>query len=134
MSKHTLHWRKNAIRRGLFGELFPPFPGIYPRGGSQQMGKTTSPNVCLRESVCPASRAGQSTRRNSARRWPSIFPNQKILTSPSCGYFLTLWSVWIVAQRNLLFRKKRCANSQRETLPRQVNLQLSFNFSPRINS
>ena len=45
------------------------------------------------------------------------------LISPSCGYFLRLLSAWIVAPRNLLFRKKSCANSQRET-PRQVNLEL----------
>jgi hypothetical protein len=41
-------------------------------------------------------------------------------------------SAWIVALRNLLFRKKSCANSQRET-PRQVRPRIESYFSPRIN-
>ena len=51
------------------------------------------------------------------------FPDISI--SPLCGYFLRLLSAWIVAPRNLLFRRLNCANSQRET-PRQVNLELSL--------
>ena len=80
--------------------------------------------------VCLASLADQLTSRNSARRWASISP---ILTSPSCGYFLRLLSAWIVAPRNLLFRKKSCANSQRETR-RQVNLEIESYFSLRITA
>jgi hypothetical protein len=35
-------------------------------------------------------------------------------------------SVWIVVPRNLLFLRLNCANSQRQTPSRQVNLELSL--------
>jgi hypothetical protein len=39
--------KKRHPKRIIAG-TFPAFPGnLYQRGDSQQMGKTTSPNVCL---------------------------------------------------------------------------------------
>jgi hypothetical protein len=37
------------------------------------------------------------------------FPGLKVWTSPSCGCFQSLWSVWIVVSRNLQFPKPSCA-------------------------
>ena len=80
----------------------------------------------------PFKSCGSANQRKFIGEIGIRFPACKTLTSPSCGYFQSLLSVWIVALRNLLCRKLNCANSQRET-PRQVNLGLSLTISLRIN-
>jgi len=64
------------------------------------------------------------------------FPGLKTLTSRWCGYLQSLWSVWIVAPRNLLCRKLNCAYLQKTTPLRQDSLELillSLTISLRID-
>src|SRR6266404_4383136 len=45
---------------------------------------------------------------------------------PSCGYFQSLLSVWIVALRNSFCRTLNCAYLQKATPLRQDNLELNL--------
>jgi len=51
---------------------------------------------------------------------------EKQLTSPSCGYFQSLLSVWIVHCRNSFCRTLNCAYLQKATPLRQDNLELNL--------
>ena len=54
------------------------------------------------------------------------FPELKDIDKSVVWVFPEVLSAWIMAPRNLLFLKLNCANSQRGTPPRQVNLELSL--------
>ena|SRR6266481_2410824 len=56
---------------------------------------------------------------------------EKLLISPSRGYFQRLLSVWIVGTPNLLCQKRNCAFLRKPTPLRQGNLELSLTISLR---
>jgi hypothetical protein len=80
----------------------------------------------LKESLAgmPCKSCGSVNQKKFSAKKGIHFSELKEIDKP-CGYFLRLLSAWIVAPRNLPFRKKSCASSQRETPP-QVNLELSL--------
>jgi hypothetical protein len=73
----------------------------------------------------PCKSCGSVNQKKFRAEMGSHFPELKNI-DPLCGYFLRLLSAWTVAPRNLLLLKLNCANSQRETPPQQVNLELSL--------
>jgi hypothetical protein len=74
----------------------------------------------------PCKSCGSVNQKKFSAEMAIHFPELENIDKPSCGYFLRLLSARIVAPLNLLFLKLNCANSQKETLPRQVNLDFSL--------
>ena len=125
-SRH-LAWYRRAPLRNLLTFVWEP--GLKNENWGWQVCRVRNHGECSAavarpwDAVCPASRVGQTIRRNSARRCPCIFPDYKILISPSCGYFPRSLSAWIVAWRSSLCRKLNCANSNKATLLLQGDVE-----------